>query len=147
MNSANLSAVIPRPARRRWGVLGVVLVLSCLAGCSNQDEAEGRAVNLDMARAAVEAGQARLFDLREPQEQATGVVHGAHLLPTSQLRTRVGEIPRDPAQPVLLICQTQNRSSKVAATLREQGYTNVRYVHGGMGGWAGKGWPLVPPIR
>ena len=139
---------IPESVRRRWSlVLSFGVALSCLVGCSNQDEAEGRAVNLETARAVVEAGQARLVDLREPQEHATGVVRGAHLLPTSQLRTRLGEIPRDPAQPVLLICQTQSRSSKVAATLREQGYTNVRYVHGGMGGWASKGWPVVPPPR
>lgn len=124
-----------------------LLACLCLAGCSNRDEAEGRAVNLETARAAVESGQAWLVDLREPQEHATGVVRGAHLLPTSQLGARLHEIPRDPAQPVLLICQTQNRSSKVAAALREQGYTQVRYVQGGMRGWADKGWPLVPPVR
>lgn len=104
-------------------------------------------MSLDTALAAVEAGQARLFDLREPQEHATGVARGAHLLPMSQLKARLGEIPRDPGQPVLLICQTQNRSSKVMTALREQGYTNVRYVHGGMAGWAGKGWPLMLPPR
>lgn len=102
-------------------------------------------MNLETARAAIDAGQVQLFDLREPQEHAGGVARGAHLLPMSQLGARLGEIPRDPAQPVLLICQTQNRSSKVAAALRERGYTNVRYVHGGMGGWAGKGWPMVAP--
>jgi len=132
-------------SRRRFGLLGVALTLSWLAACSNADEAEGRSVSLDVARAELATGRVRLFDIREPQEQATGVAAGATLLPMSQLGARLGEIPRDAAQPVLLICQTQNRSSKVAAALREQGYTNVRYVRGGMGGWAGKGWPLVVP--
>ena len=121
------------------------VALSGLLGCSNADESEGKAVNLETARATLTAGQVQLVDLREPQEHAGGVVRGAHLLPMSQLNARLGEIPRDPAQPVLLICQTQNRSSKVAAALRERGYTNVRYVHGGMRGWAGKGWPMVAP--
>jgi rhodanese-related sulfurtransferase len=145
MNPVLFSAAGSARTRRRWGLLGASLLLSCVLGCSNRDEAEGRSVSLETARAAVESGQARLVDLREPQEHATGVARSAHLLPMSQLRTRLSEIPRDPAQPVLLICQTQNRSSKVMSALREQGYTNVRYVQGGMGGWAGKGWPLVPP--
>lgn len=136
-----------RPSRRRFGWLGAALALAWLAGCSNADESEGRSVSLDVARAELAAGRVRLFDIREPREQAAGVAPGALLLPMSQLGARLGEIPRDAAQPVLLICQSQNRSSKVAAALREQGYTNVRYVHGGMSGWAGKGWPLVAPSR
>ena len=142
MNSPLLSPTPPGWTRRRFAAL---VALSGLVGCSNADEAEGKSVSLETARAAFGAGQVQLFDIREPQEHAGGVARGAHLLPMSQLNARLGEIPRDPAQPVLLICQTQNRSSKVAAALRERGYTNVRYVHGGMGGWAGKGWPLVPP--
>lgn len=134
-------------SRRRFGWLGAALALTWLAGCSNADESEGKSVSLDVARAELAAGRVRLFDIREPQEQAAGVAPGAVLLPMSQLGARLGEIPRDTAQPVLLICQSQNRSSKVAASLRAQGYTNVRYVHGGMSGWVGKGWPLVAPSR
>lgn len=133
------------PSRRQFGWLGAALALTWLVGCSNADEADGKSVSLEVARAELAAGRVRLFDLREPQEHATGVAPGATLLPMSQLGARLAEIPRDPAQPVLLICQTQNRSGKVAAALRERGYTHVRYVHGGMGGWAGKGWPLVAP--
>ena len=106
------------PSRRQFGWLGAALALTWLVGCSNADEADGKSVSLEVARAELAAGRARL-----------------------------AEIPRDPAQPVLLICQTQNRSGKVAAALRERGYTHVRYVHGGMGGWAGKGWPMVAPPR
>ena len=133
------------PSRRRFGWLGAGLALGWLVGCSNTDEADGKSVSLEVARAELSAGRARLFDIREPQEHAGGVAPGATLLPMSQLGARLGEIPLDAAQPVLLICQTQNRSGKAAAALRERGYTNVRYVHGGMGGWAGKGWPLVAP--
>jgi rhodanese-related sulfurtransferase len=121
------------------------MALSWLLGCSSADEAEGRLVSLEVARAELAAGRVRLFDLREPQEHATGVAAGATLLPMSQLGARLSEIPQDPDQPVLLICQTQNRSRKVATALREQGYTQVRYVQGGMGGWASKGWPMVRP--
>jgi len=62
-----------------------------------------------------------------------------------QLGRRLAEIPADPAQPVLLICNTQNRSSATLRALRERGYGHVRYVQGGMSEWARRGWPMVRP--
>jgi rhodanese-related sulfurtransferase len=103
------------------------------------------AVSLEAARAEHEAGRAVLIDIREPAEHATGVARGARQLPMSQLSKRVGEIPTDPTRPVLLICNTQNRSSATLRALRQHGYSHVRYVNGGMSEWARRGWPLVKP--
>ena len=115
------------------------------AGCSRASDADS--VSLETARAEHEAGRAILIDIREPAEHATGVAAGARLLPMSQLRTRLAEIPTDPGRPVLLICNTQNRTRATLKALREQGYGHVRYVHGGMSGWAQRGWPMVAPTR
>jgi len=125
--------------------LGAVLLATGLVACSPTPE-EWR-VSLEQGREILQARQALVFDIREPKEHATGVAEGAVLLPMSQLNQRVNEVPRDPNQPVLLICNTQNRSAKVVEALREAGWTNVRYVHGGMSDWAQRGWPMVrPPI-
>lgn len=102
-------------------------------------------VTLEMARQALESGRAVLIDIREPQEHAQGVAPGARLLPMSQLRQRAMEIPTDPAKPVYLICNTQNRSSATLRALRPHGYTHVRFVEGGMSEWTRRGWPLVKP--
>jgi rhodanese-related sulfurtransferase len=106
-------------------------------------------VSLEEARRLHEAGQAVLIDIREPQEHATGVALGAKLLPMSQISKRLADIPTDPAKPVLLICNTQNRSSSTLRALRAQisaeKYAHVRYVHGGMSDWAKRGWPMVKP--
>lgn len=102
-------------------------------------------VSLETARADAEAGRALLVDIREPQEHATGVSRVAKLLPMREIGARLAEIPKDPAKPVLLICNTQNRSRAVWQALRERGYTNVRYVEGGMSEWARRGLPLVKP--
>ena len=104
-------------------------------------------LGLDEARAEFEAGRAILIDIREPEEHATGVARGARLLPMRELRSRLSEIPTDPNQPVLLICNTQNRSSATLKALREHGYGHVRYVKGGMSEWVRRGWPVVPPGR
>lgn len=108
--------------------------------------ADPNVVTLEYARAQAEAGSVILIDIREPREQASGVVAGARLLPMSQLNQRLREIPTDPTKQVLLICNSQNRSSAVLRALRDTGgYTNVRYVEGGMSEWVRRGWPTVKP--
>ena len=139
--------LLPNLARRRltWTPLvALATTVFVAAGCSAAD-ASGDAVSLDTARAEHESGRAILIDIREPDEHATGVAAGAWLLPMRQLSQRLSEIPTDPARPVLLICNTQNRSSSTLRALRERGYGHVRYVNGGMSEWARRGWPMVKP--
>ncbi|MGD9834084.1 MAG: rhodanese-like domain-containing protein [Piscinibacter sp.] len=109
--------------------------------------ADDLSVSLEEARAAWESGRALLIDIREPNEHATGVAAGALLLPMSQIGRRLAEIPVAPDEPVLLICNTQNRSSRTLRALRERGYGHVRFVNGGMSEWAKRGWPMVAPPR
>jgi len=134
------------PSRNRRLVLAVVAVVMGVTACTEAGSSTD-VVTLDTARAEFEAGRAILIDIREPEEHATGVARGARLLPMRQLPTRLSEIPTDPNQPVLLICNTQNRSSATLKALREHGYRNVRYVQGGMSEWVRRGWPVVPPGR
>lgn len=138
-----------RSALRRCAVLGLVLgTAALLPACSDTPaDADALRVSLEEGRQLFESKQALVFDIREPKEHATGVASGAVLLPMSQLNQRLNEIPKDPAQPVLLICNTQNRSAKVAQSMKEAGWTNVRYVQGGMSTWAKNGWPMVKPAQ
>ncbi len=118
-----------------------------LGGVAAPAWADDLSVSLEEARAAWESGRTLLIDIREPNEHATGVAAGATLLPMSQLGRRLAEIPVDPGKPVLLICNTQNRSSRTLKALRERGYGHVRFVNGGMSEWARRGWPMVAPPR
>jgi rhodanese-related sulfurtransferase len=128
-------------ARRAFMALGLIGVTACSQAAGPAD-----VVTLDEARAAVDAGKALLIDVREPEEHAQGVAPGARLLPRSQLPQRLAEIPTDPSKPVYLICRSQNRSKALLQDLRQTGgYRHVRYVDGGMSGWAGRGWPLRLP--
>ncbi len=118
---------------------------------SQSPAAAGDVISLDEARRWHESGAAVLIDIREPSEHATGVAAGALLIPMSQLGKRVQEIPLASDKPVLLICNTQNRSASTLKALRqqlgEQRYAHVRYVHGGMSEWAKRGWPIVAPNK
>jgi rhodanese-related sulfurtransferase len=124
-----------------WGLLGMATLL--LPACSPERALPH--VSLEQARAEHESGKVLMIDIREPQEHATGVAQGVVLLPMSQVAQRVAEIPKQADQPVLLICNTQNRSRAVTEALQEQGFTNIRYVVGGMSEWTRRGWPMVKP--
>jgi rhodanese-related sulfurtransferase len=124
-----------------WGLLGMASLL--LPACSPEGVLPH--VSLEQARAEHEAGKVLMIDIRESQEHATGVAQGVVLLPMSQVAQRVAEISKQADQPVLLICNTQNRSRAVTEALQEQGFTNIRYVDGGMSEWAKRGWPMVKP--
>lgn len=126
-----------------WRLMGVVGAFLVLQACS--PEAVLPNLSLEQARAEHDSGKVLMIDIREPQEHAIGVAQGVVLLPMSQLTQRVSEIPKDADRPVLLICNTQNRSRAVTQALQEQGFTNIRYVNGGMSEWAKRGWPMVKP--
>lgn len=136
--------VIASLLSRRAVALG--LLLAPLAVTVRAADAEP-SLSLEAARTEFEAGRAMLVDIREPDEHATGVARGAHLLPMRQLRARLAEIPADPRRPVLLICNTQNRSRATTKALRDAGFANVRFVQGGMSEWVRRGWPVVAPVR
>jgi rhodanese-related sulfurtransferase len=104
-------------------------------------------VSLDEARSLVGNSSVTVLDIREPDEHATGVAKGMKLIPMSTLESRLNELPRSPNSRVLLICNTQNRSSAVAKELRTRGFTNVEYVRGGMSEWAKRGWTLESPVK
>jgi rhodanese-related sulfurtransferase len=142
IDPAHLTPAFTR-TRRSLSLLVLSLGLT-MAACSPQAAASD-SVTLDVARAEFEAGRAILIDIREPSEHATGVAQGAQLLPMRQLNTRLTEIPTATDKPVLLICNTQNRSSSTLSALRERGYAHVRYVQGGMSEWNRRGWPVVKP--
>jgi rhodanese-related sulfurtransferase len=117
----------------------LMLALQCSAF------AAAPAVSLETARTALEKSSATVVDIREPGEHAGGVAKGALLIPMSQMSKRLSELPKDGQKPLLVICNTQNRSTKIADQLQAAGYTNVSFVQGGMSQWASRGWPMVKP--
>ena len=116
-----------------------LFILGCTAN------AAGSSVTLEEARTALDKSSAIVIDIRETSEHATGVAKGARLIPMGQLGKRLNELPKPGEQPLLIICNTQNRSSKIVEQLQAAGFTNSSYVQGGMSQWAAHGWTMVKP--
>ena len=128
-----------------YSIVSTFLAASTLfiLGCTAN--AAGSSVTLEEARTALDKSSAIVIDIRETSEHATGVAKGARLIPMGQLGKRLNELPKPGEQPLLIICNTQNRSSKIAEQLQAAGFTNASYVQGGMSQWAARGWTMVKP--
>jgi adenylyltransferase/sulfurtransferase len=83
-----------------------------------------------------------LLDVREPNEYQIGKIPGSTLIPLGEVPQRVDEIPRD--KEIIVHCKMGGRSAKAAAFLRQQGYTNVKNLKGGITDWSEKIDPKVP---
>jgi adenylyltransferase/sulfurtransferase len=63
-------------------------------------------------------------------------------LPLPELPQRFREVPAD--REVIVHCKSGMRSAKAVQFLREQGFTKVRNLKGGILAWADKIDPSVP---
>jgi len=94
--------------------------------------------------AAVNALQGRddvvILDVREQSEYDAGHIPGVTLIPMNTVPNRLNEIPKD--KPVIVTCRSGNRSGQVTDYLRQQGYTNVHNMTGGINAWQQAGYPV-----
>ncbi|MFN7932569.1 MAG: molybdopterin-synthase adenylyltransferase MoeB [Bryobacteraceae bacterium] len=81
------------------------------------------------------------IDVREPHEYQICNV-GAKLIPLGTLPQRLKEL--DPKAEYVMHCKSGMRSGKACDLLRQNGFTNVRNMKGGILAWSDKVDPSVP---
>ncbi|WP_251358523.1 rhodanese-like domain-containing protein [Kangiella sp. TOML190] len=97
--------------------------------------------------------QALIFDVREPQEHAQGVIAGALAIPRGVLEFNVfnlpmlKELPEEDAfnQPIYVYCASGGRSACSALSLQQIGFKKVYSVAGGIKQWTESGGQLIKP--
>jgi molybdopterin/thiamine biosynthesis adenylyltransferase/rhodanese-related sulfurtransferase len=88
---------------------------------------------------------ARLVDVREEHERASGMAEGATAIPRAELEEDPFFHFPDRDAELLLICQTGGRSMLAAEALQRLGYRNVASVRGGTLRWIAEGLPVTRP--
>ncbi len=86
-----------------------------------------RQVPVPAVRGLVESG-AYIVDVREKGEYAASHLKNAVNIPLSELRGRMGEIPKD--RPVYLHCRSSQRSYNAIMALQQHGFDNVVNIAG-----------------
>jgi hydroxyacylglutathione hydrolase len=89
----------------------------------------------------LQADDVSLVDVRSASEWQTGHLTGAKHIPLGRLAERVGELPAD--RPIVVQCQSGNRSSIAASLLERVGRTDVANLTGGLAAWRAAGLPVT----
>jgi rhodanese-related sulfurtransferase len=92
------------------------------------------------AEAAADRDGFLLLDVREADEWQAGHIDGAVHIALTELGQRLDEL--DPAQPIVAVCRSGNRSGQVTQALRARGF-DVTNLDGGMQAWARAGLPVT----
>jgi|SRR5688572_28216940 len=90
----------------------------------------------------LKSGKARLIDVRTAQEYAVAHIDGCPLVDEALAKTIVDTWPKD--APIITICHHGVRSLDAAVYLRQQGFTDVRSMTGGIDVWSQMIDPTVP---
>lgn len=101
-----------------------------------------RQMSPDELATAMQSGEVRVLDVRDPAEWSGGHLPGTPNVPLGYLEERLAEVPRD--RPLVVHCQGGGRSA-IAASLLESHGLDVVNLTGGYRAWAGSGRPVERP--
>ncbi|PIP90523.1 MAG: sulfurtransferase [Bdellovibrionales bacterium CG12_big_fil_rev_8_21_14_0_65_38_15] len=81
-----------------------------------------------------------LVDVREQAEWDEAHIDGAVFLPLSQLEARFDELPKDKS--LILQCRSGKRSMNAAIFLKDNGYSDLTNLEGGIMAWMDEGFDV-----
>ena len=99
-------------------------------------------VNTTQATQLINREDAFVLDVREPNEFAAGHVLGAKNVPLARLDASGAELAKKKERPIIVYCESGERSAKALAALKKHGYTRVANLSGGIGAWQQAGLPV-----
>jgi rhodanese-related sulfurtransferase len=99
-------------------------------------------VNTTQATQLINREDALVVDVREPNEFAAGHVLGAKNVPLAKLDASGAELTKKKERPVIVYCDSGERSAKALTALKKHGFTRVANLSGGMGAWQQAGLPV-----
>lgn len=85
-----------------------------------------------------------LVDIREPWEREIVAIDGSALVPMAQLLSDQARTVMEPADRVILYCHHGTRSEYARDVLRDNGWSNVTHLAGGIDDWARRVEPDKP---
>jgi rhodanese-related sulfurtransferase len=122
-------------------ILPAIAASLLLGACeSNVEESAGTPISAAELVDRIHAGSPPfVLDVRTPEEYASGHIPGAINIPHDELGTRIQELPTTKSEEIVVHCQSGRRAQLAGATLRGDGYSNVRDLDGHWESWQASG--------
>ncbi|MBM3367962.1 MAG: rhodanese-like domain-containing protein [Betaproteobacteria bacterium] len=127
-----------------WHLIALALISGAMLlwPAVRRASAGGASVDTLQATHLINREDAVVLDVRDAAEFAKGRVLGARNLPLAELATRSGELQKSKAKPLIVVCQSGNRSLGAMAELRKLGFERVFNLSGGFNAWQQAGMPV-----
>jgi rhodanese-related sulfurtransferase len=125
-------------------LVGVTVLLALAALCFEwwRTRAGGQSIGpLDAVRLMNQG--ALVLDVRTRDQYDAGHVIDARNVPSADLASSVETLKKYRDKPVLTCCETGMTAGAAARTLREQGFSKVASLRGGLQAWRAESLPLV----
>lgn len=84
-----------------------------------------------------------ILDVRDEAEFVAGHIQGAKHIPVAELANRLKEIEKFKNKPILIHCQRGMRAKSACNVLREQQFTQLHNLQGGLESWIEAKMPVV----
>jgi len=101
----------------------------------------GGKINVNEAVRLINREKGVLIDVSEPAEFAAAHAAGSRSVPLGALE-KSGNLPKNKALPLVVVCPSGTRSVRAAAMLKKRGFENPRVLAGGLAAWREANLPL-----
>jgi len=105
-------------------------------------DAAGEITVEDLHRRLQQGDKVVILDVRNPEEYQICKIAGSTLVPLPVLPQRFGEL--DKSREMIVHCKSGMRSAKAIQFLKQQGFTKLKNLKGGILAWADKIDPRLP---
>lgn len=119
-----------------WVGLVIALVL-------HRSRSAGEALSCQQAVMLINRSDAVLLDIREKKDFDAGHIVDSVHIPMSKLGSRVSELEKHKAKPVIVACRLGQQSTDAVKILKSAGFENVMRLSGGITEWRADNLPLV----
>ena len=109
----------------------------------NESRKSGKSVSPDEAVNLINKQDAVVVDIRPKKEWATGHITSAINLPIAELDTRISELNKYKAQPIIVVCNLGQTAGSASKKLAAAGFEQVVRLSGGMTEWKGQNLPVI----
>ncbi|MGI4812546.1 MAG: rhodanese-like domain-containing protein [Janthinobacterium lividum] len=103
----------------------------------------GKGLTAQDATQLINRRNAVVIDVRAADAFAAGHLPLSRHLEFSEVASKIGQVARNKKNPLLLVCESGQRSGKAEAILRDAGYDEVYSLQGGLNAWRQAGLPTV----
>ena len=100
----------------------------------------GPSLSTLQATQLINSRNAAIVDVRTPEEFAKGSLPNARNVPADKLDEKMRDLKKD--KPLIVVCESGNRSGRAAAQLRASGFAEVYVLAGGLAAWREAGLPI-----